>query len=208
MISPILPSGREASSTCELVYDLIRMMDGDADMTPIWRPSFMPVWRWIPACSRTCNTTARVHEIAANLMHKGIHVEEIHNNVYNQYGENRLGFIGYMLKDKMQILPEYRTAFMTISMKEAEEYKLSSGDKEGIVNLPLAMKDVDIAVLFTGRQGPHQNIFRSKGRYQWTAWRENISMEADTGTPRWLHPGSVWKKTVQILHTALAAFLS
>ncbi|HAE35357.1 MAG TPA: DHH family phosphoesterase [Bacteroidetes bacterium] len=198
----------EASSTCELVYDLIRMMDGDADIDTDMAAIIYAGMAMDTGVFQYSNTTARVHEIAANLMHKGIHVEEIHNNVYNQYGENRLRFIGYMLKDKMQILPEYRTAFMTISMKEAEEYKLSSGDKEGIVNLPLAMKDVDIAVLFTEDKDRIKISFRSKGdinvdRLAREYFNGGGHKNASGGSTR-----VSLEETVQILHTALAAFLS
>ena len=39
----------------------------------------------------------------------------------------------------------------------------NNGDKEGIVNLPLAMKNVEISVLFTEDKGKIKISFRSKG---------------------------------------------
>ena len=61
------------------------------------------------------------------------------------------------------MLPENKTAYMSISMQEAERYKLNNGDKEGIVNLPLAMKNVEVSVLFTEDKGKIKISFRSKG---------------------------------------------
>jgi phosphoesterase RecJ-like protein len=52
---------------------------------------------------------------------------------------------------------------MSITMEEAEKFKLSTGDKEGVVNLPLAMKDVHVAALFTEDKDKIKISFRSKG---------------------------------------------
>ncbi len=154
----------QASSTAELIHDFITMA-GDAEM----------IDKNIAACIyagivldtgifQYSNTTSKVHEVASNLMRHAIDIEEIHNSLYNQYGENRLRFIGYLLSEKLNLLPEYRTAFMTITMTDAEKYKLSIGDKEGIVNLPLAMKDIDISILFTEDKDRIKISFRSKGK--------------------------------------------
>lgn len=197
----------EASSTCELVYDLIQRMDGDdlidSDMAAI-------IYAGIAMDTgifQYSNTSAKVHGVAARLMEKGINVEKIHNDVYNQYGENRMRFIGYLLKDKMTLLPEFRTAYMSITMAEAEIYKLNSGDKEGIVNLPLAMKDVDIAILFTEDKDRIKISFRSKGSIN----VDQLAREYFNGGGHKNASGGATRisleETVQLLHTALAAFL-
>ena len=72
-------------------------------------------------------------------------------------------FVGFLLAEKMVVVAEHRAAYMSITMAEAEKYKLNNGDKEGIVNLPLAMRDVDMAVLFTEDRDKIKISFRSKG---------------------------------------------
>lgn len=153
----------EASSTCELVYTFLGMM-GELDLVDSDIAALIYAGMAMDTgVFQYSNTSAKVHRIAADLIDKGIDVGEIHNLVYNQYGENRLRFIGYLLKEKLTLLEEERTAYMSITMKEAETYKLNTGDKEGIVNLPLAMKDVDISVLFTEDNDKIKISFRSKG---------------------------------------------
>lgn len=151
-----------ASSTAELVYSFITMA-GDEHL----------IDKDIAACLyagialdtgvfQYSNTSPKVHLVAGKLMEYGLQVDRIHNALYNQYGENRIRFVGYLLSQKLYILPEHRAAYMSISMAEAEQYKLSIGDKEGIVNLPLAMRDVDIAILFTEDKDKIKISFRSK----------------------------------------------
>lgn len=153
----------QASSTAELVYTFIHMA-GDAHLIDKDMAACMYAGIALDTgVFQYSNTTPKVHAIAGKLMEFGLQVDEIHNALYNQYGENRLRFIGYLLSQKLQLIAEYRTAFMSISMREAEQYTLSIGDKEGIVNLPLAMRDVDIAILFTEDKDKIKISFRSKG---------------------------------------------
>jgi bifunctional oligoribonuclease and PAP phosphatase NrnA len=153
----------KASSTAELVYDFIHMA-GDANLINTDMAACIYAGMALDTgIFQFSNTTSRVHEIAAALMTTGINIEQIHNNVYNQYGENRMRFVGFLLSEKMVILNDYKAAYMSITMAEAEKYKLNNGDKEGIVNLPLAMRDVDIAVLFTEDRDKIKISFRSKG---------------------------------------------
>jgi phosphoesterase RecJ-like protein len=152
-----------ASSTAELVYEFIGLANGLEYMDEKIASCIYGGMAMDTGIFQYSNTTAKVHLVAAALMEFGINIEEIHNNVYNQYGENRMRFIGYLLSEKMVVLPENKTAYMSISMQEAERYKLNNGDKEGIVNLPLAMKNVEISVLFTEDKGKIKISFRSKG---------------------------------------------
>jgi len=153
----------QASSTAELVFDFIHMANDGALIDTEMAACIYAGMALDTGIFQFSNTTSRVHEIAATLMAKGINVEQIHNAVYNQYGENRMRFVGFLLAEKMVVLPAYKAAYMSITMQEAEKYKLNNGDKEGIVNLPLAMRDVEMAVLFTEDRDKIKISFRSKG---------------------------------------------
>lgn len=198
----------DASSTCELVYDFIcgagdeKLIDQDIAAN-IYAGMAMDT-----GIFQYSNTTARVHLIAAALMEKGIQIETIHNDVYNQYGENRMRFIGYLLNEKMVILNEQRAAFMMITIKEAEKYKLNTGDKEGIVNLPLAMKNIDMAVLFTEDKDKVKISFRSKGSLSVDAFARQYfngggHRNAAGGSSR-LSPD----ETIEYFKTSLTEFLA
>lgn len=153
-----------ASSTAELVFNFIALAGDAHEMDANIAACIYAGMVSDTGVFQFSNTTARVHEIAAQLMATGINVELIHNALLNQYGENRMRFVGYMLAEKMVVLPEFRVAYMSVTMQEAERFKLNNGDKEGVVNLPLAMRDVDMAVLFTEDRDKIKISFRSKGR--------------------------------------------
>ena len=197
----------DASSTCELVYELILKMNLghliDADTASIIYAGMA----MDTGVFQYSNTSATVHRIAADLMDRGIDVADIHNKVYNQYGENRLRFIGHLLQDKLNILSDYNTAYMTISMKEAAEYQLNNGDKEGIVNLPLAMKNIDISVLFTEDTDKIKISFRSKGDIN----VDQLARQYFNGGGHKNASGGATmvslQDTVQILHEALPEFI-
>jgi len=50
--------------------------------------------------------------------------------------------MGYCLYSKMKIIPEYHTALICLTSKELYKFNFHSGDAEGLVNLPLQIKDV------------------------------------------------------------------
>ncbi|MFN0275945.1 MAG: DHH family phosphoesterase [Chitinophagales bacterium] len=152
-----------ASSTCELVYKFILAAGDEQLIDKDIASNIYAGMAMDTGVFQYSNTTAEVHEIAGKLMAFNINIEQIHNDVYNQYGENRLRFIGYLLSEKLEVLAEQHAAIMSITMQDAEKYKLSVGDKEGIVNLPLSMKDVSMAVLFTEDRDKIKISFRSKG---------------------------------------------
>jgi phosphoesterase RecJ-like protein len=154
----------QASSTAELIYDFIQQAGDDHLIDQYMAECIYAGIVLDTGIFQYSNTTTKVHEVASKLMQQNINIEEIHNNLYNQYGENRVRFIGYLLSEKLFLIPEFRTAYMTITMADAEKYKLSIGDKEGIVNIPLAMKDIDIAILFTEDKDRIKISFRSKGK--------------------------------------------
>ncbi|MEZ5013878.1 MAG: DHH family phosphoesterase [Chitinophagales bacterium] len=152
----------EASSTAELIYRFIHLHGHPEKMTLEAAQCIYTGMVTDTGVFQYSNTTPAVHTIAADLMSRGVDAESIHNAVYNQFGENRLRFVGYLLSEKMVVLAEQRAAYMSISIQEAERFSLSTGDKEGIVNLPLSMKEVDIAVLFTEDKDRIKISFRSK----------------------------------------------
>ena len=44
--------------------------------------------------------------------------------------------------DKMEVLPDYHTAILTLTKEQQQKYHYSKGDSEGFVNIPLQIKDV------------------------------------------------------------------
>lgn len=157
-----------ACSTCELIYDYIQQAAGISAINKAIAQNIYTGIMTDTGSFRFPSTTSKVHRIIADLIDKGAEVGTIHQNVYDSYTENRLRFIGHILKEKMVLVPKYNMAYITISAAERAQYKLVGGDTEGLVNYPLSMKNIKMAVLITDRtpEGASQKTVRLSFRSQ------------------------------------------
>lgn len=85
---------------------------------------------------------AQIYDIIAHLVRLGINKDAIYNQVFNAYTIDRMRLMGYCLHRKMRIFPDYHTALIFLDSKELNQFHFRSGDAEGIVNLPLQIKDI------------------------------------------------------------------
>jgi len=106
-----------------------------------------------------------VFTICAKLSEHAISYNRIHQLVYDTFSENRLRLLGYAISNKMEVLDAYSTAIISLNKSELESFHYQIGDTEGIVNYPLTMKKIHLAVLVTERQGVIRLSFRSKGSF-------------------------------------------
>jgi bifunctional oligoribonuclease and PAP phosphatase NrnA len=105
------------------------------------------------------------YHIIAKLLEKGIDKDIIHSNIYHTFSEDRWRLIGHALKNKMVILPEYRTGYITLSKAELDQFNFQPGDTEGLVNYPLMVKDIVFCVFFMEKDDKVKVSLRSKGTF-------------------------------------------
>jgi bifunctional oligoribonuclease and PAP phosphatase NrnA len=117
------------------------------------------------ASFRLPNTTPAVHRIAAELMEAGAVNWHIHELVYSNSSENRLNFLGHCLKNKLEVLYEYNTAFISVNKQELEEYDVITGDTEGIVNYALSITGIRLAAFIVERTDKVKLSLRSRGEF-------------------------------------------
>ena len=133
-------------STCELVYRLITCLIALS-------PHRLNVSTEIATCIYTGMMTdtgnfsfnsnyPEMYQIVGELVALGVNKDEIYNRVFNSYSADRMRLMGYCLYQKMKIFPEHHTALIYLSRKELYRFNFQSGDAEGIVNLPLQIKDI------------------------------------------------------------------
>ena len=104
-------------------------------------------------------------KVIAELMSLGIETDKIHSNVYNNYSANRMKLLGYCLNNKMEVFPDLRTAFISITKKELENFDYEPGDTEGFVNYPLSINNIVFTALFIEKEDFVKASFRSKGDF-------------------------------------------
>jgi phosphoesterase RecJ-like protein len=117
------------------------------------------------ASFRLPNTTSAVHRIVADLIDAGAVNWRIHELVYNNSSEMRLRFLGYCLSEKLEVLPEYNTAIITVTHDELKQYEVITGDTEGIVNYALSISGIHLAGFFVERPDKVKLSLRSKGEF-------------------------------------------
>ena len=154
------------SSTCEMVYNFIDMLE-DADKIDANIATCLYTGIMTDTGSfRFSSTTATTHKIIADLMDKGAENTRIHNAIYDTNSYNRLQLLGTALSN-LKVLPEYRTAYITISQEELNSFDYKKGDTEGFVNYALSLQNIIFAAIFI--QDQKQNIIkislRSKGNF-------------------------------------------
>ncbi|CAM3775771.1 bifunctional oligoribonuclease/PAP phosphatase NrnA [Mucilaginibacter galii] len=117
------------------------------------------------ASFRLPNTTAAVHRIVANLIEAGAVNWRIHELIYSNSSENRLRFLGHCLSNKMEILPEFKTAIIAVTREELKKYDTNTGDTEGIVNFALSIAGIRLAAFVVERTDMVKLSLRSKGEF-------------------------------------------
>ncbi len=161
------------SSTCEMIFDFINSCGDNAMINmDIAQCLYAGVMTDTGSFKFPC-TTASVHLMVADLMQKGLHPTPIHQAILDNYQENRLRFLGYVLSEKMLLFPEYNSAIISVSREELNKYKINTGDTEGIVNYPLSIKNIIFSTFISERENEIRMSFRSKGDFNVNIFARN-----------------------------------
>ena len=88
------------------------------------------------------SNSCEMYEIVARFVAAGVDKDAIYNRVFNAWSAGRMRLVGYCLYQKMRLFPERHAALIYLSGRELYKFNFKSGDAEGIVNMPLSIKDV------------------------------------------------------------------
>ena len=103
-----------AASTAELVFKLIVELGDkhlvDADIADCLYAGIMTD----TGSFRHSNTSHQVFKIASELVERGANPYKVSKLIYDTNTIERLRLMGYVLSEKLQVLPEYRTAYIVL----------------------------------------------------------------------------------------------
>jgi len=111
------------------------------------------------------NTRQKEFLIASELVGLGADPHETARLIYDTNSLERLRLVGFVLSQKLVVLPEYSTAYMTLSQEELKTYGVQTGDTEGLVNYGLSIKGVKLSVMMYDRKEEIKLSFRSLGNF-------------------------------------------
>lgn len=163
-IADVMVTDTEVSSTCELLWDFI------ADMG--WKNNVdLPVAQCLMTGILTdtgsfrYNTRPPLFHKVADLLARGVDLNELQIRLYNNMPEKQLRLLGYCLHERMEVLEEYHTAIISLSKEDFKRFDIQRGDTEGIVNYMLMIDKIRMAVLITEQPNIIKLSFRSLGDF-------------------------------------------
>lgn len=158
-------SNTSKSSTCEMVYDFI-VDAGYQQKINIDIATCLYTGTMTDTGSfRFASTTASVHRMIAFFLDLGLNHTAIHDNMFDNFLENRLRFIGNALLNRMEVLYQYNTAVMCIPKADLKKYDIKTGDTEGLVNYMQSITGIKLAAIVIDREEERKWSFRSKGGF-------------------------------------------
>ncbi len=159
------------SSTSEMVYNFIEALGDRATINEEIANCLYAGILTDTGSFKYPSTTSRTHRVVAELIESGAQNAAIHNKIFDTNTPERLHLLGCALNN-MVILPEYHTAYITLSQEELERHNFKKGDTEGFVNYGLTLENIFFAVIFieNKEEGIIKISFRSEGDFSVNAF--------------------------------------
>ena len=136
----------EASSTCELVFRIVWQMGGYERLSqqfaaPIYCGMMTDTGGFL-----FNSTRCEIYFIIGELLTKRIDKDRIYRNVYHNYSVDRIRLMGYVMYEKLVYLPEFHSAYYTLTKEELKKFHFIKGDAEGLVNIPQQIKGLKLSI--------------------------------------------------------------
>jgi phosphoesterase RecJ-like protein len=160
----------EASSTCELVYRLVRMLQPEGPLAPLVADCLYTGLYTDTNGFRIPATSPAVHRMAADLLESGVRPHVIQHYLFNQSTPEKLQFLGHALANRLTLRPDLHAAWITVTLEDKRVYHLQPGDTEGLVNLPLQVLGINLSLLLTEEENEIRLSTRSVGKFSANAF--------------------------------------
>lgn len=155
----------QKSSTSEMVYDLI-VNSGHIDkIDPVIGECLYAGVMTDTGSFRFPSTKASVHKMVYHLKEKGLEHSHVHEELFDNFLEDRFRFIGHVLLNRMEVFYEYNTALIAIPQADLIKFNVKTGDTEGLVNYALSIQGIKLAAIIIDRGEERKSSFRSKGNF-------------------------------------------
>lgn len=154
-----------AASTAQLIFNLICELGDehliDANIADCLYAGLMTD----TGSFRHSNTRHEEFAVAGELVRLGADPSKVSKLIYDTNTLERLRLMGFVLSEKLKVLPEYRTAYMTLSADELKRLGSQTGDTEGLVNYGLSIKGIKLSVMIHERKDSVKLSLRSLGEF-------------------------------------------
>lgn len=148
----------EASSTCEVLYDLLAET-GEIDAACAY-------WLMVGLSTDTGhfmhgNTTPHTFEVAQKLTAFGLKLDEITDYIYKNNTREKTKLIARAI-DSMRFFADGKICLITVTDKDLADCGCVLSDTEGLIDYGMMIGSVDVAVCITEQKNLFKASFRSK----------------------------------------------
>ena len=168
----ILMSDTTSGSTAQLVYRLITVMGDKVPNKDCGECLYAGILT-DSGSFRFPSTTAETHRIVADLLDVGVDNSGVYDRIHNASSEHRLRLLGYCINDKLTVLPQFGTGYISLTLAEKNKFKYQAGDTEGTVNYPLSIEGVNFSAIFIEDTDMVKISFRSIGAFDVNTFARN-----------------------------------
>lgn len=155
----------DRSSTCLIVYELIREM-GWTDHLSVEAATAIYTGMMTDTGNFAYNSEdPEIYTVISELLEIGIKKDQIYEAINRSYTIDKLQLNAHLLANKMTLFPKYKTAIITVSMADKGKYNYQTGDIEGLVNEPLSAKEIEFSILIHEMSKYAKISLRSKGDF-------------------------------------------
>lgn len=117
-------SDTNASSTCELIVAFMDAMQWQQTLDKNIATCLYTGIMTDTGSFRFSPSTAHTHRIIARSMDTGIRQWEIHEAIFNQNTFEKLRLWGHAFLNKLELIPEHKTAFISVTEKNLSCFTL------------------------------------------------------------------------------------
>lgn len=155
----------EIASTSELIFRLICRMGYFADMSLQTAECICAGMLTDTGGLAYNSNSPEIYTIFAELLRKGVDKDALYRHLFNTYKESRMRLMGYVLSQKLEIIPECHTALFSLTEEELKQYNYEKGDTEGFVNLPLSIDGIIFSIFAREEKDTVKLSLRSVGDF-------------------------------------------
>jgi phosphoesterase RecJ-like protein len=136
----------DMSSTCEVLFRMVWQM---GLFESLGKHFAVPVY-----CGMMTDTggftfnsnNPEIFFIISQLLTKKINKDKIYRNVFHNYSEHRLRMVGHVLCNRLVVDNQRHAAWFTLTRDDLRAFHFIKGDAEGLVNMPLQIKDLRLSI--------------------------------------------------------------
>lgn len=106
-----------------------------------------------------------IYTTISTLLEYGIEKDRITSDITRSYTIDKIRLNAHLLDKNLTFYPALKTAVITVTGREKNDYNYQVGDIEGLVNEPLAAKDIEFSILLHEMSKYTKISLRSKGDF-------------------------------------------